>query len=206
MASHLAIALVSFSILLSAGRGQASHAENANERHFGFGKQRIALGVGYGFGFEFLRSQDNENSEVEHSFVLPSWSIGITDPLATERWYRGNVDLVGEGQFLINREPRSGFFGAGTLSLRYNFLGLERIVPFISAGAGVGYLAYDLDDQRDGLNFALQTGAGFHLPLADKVGMTAEYRYHHISNANTRDPNAGINSHLFLVGTTIYFN
>ena len=200
---NLAIALV---LVLLPGPGEASGTAGLETSPFGFGKQRITLGVGHGFGFEFLRSHDNENSEVEHSIVLTSWSIGITDPLATDRWYRGNVDIVAEGQFLVNREPRSGFFGAGALSLRYNFLGLDHLIPFITAGAGMGHLRYDLDDQRDGFNFALQAGAGFHLPLSERTGLSSEYRFHHISNANTREPNAGINSHLVLVGMTIYFD
>ena len=200
---NLAIALV---LVLSCGLGQASSAGELESSPFGFGKQRIALGVGHGFGFEFLRSRDNENSEVEHTIVLPSWSIGLTDPLATDHWYRGNVDLVAEGQFLLNREPRSGYFSAGSLSLRYNFLSLDHLVPYLAAGAGMGHLSYDLDDQRDGLNFALQAAAGLFVPLSERTGLSGEYRFHHISNANTREPNAGINSHLLLIGMTIYLD
>ncbi len=145
-------------ILLARPGLAAESGDFPGSRQFGKGEQRIGLGVGYGYGFEFLRSRDNENSEVEHAVVLPSWSVGLTDPLAAGHWYEGNVDLVSEAQLLLNHEPRSGYFGAGTLSFRYNFLGLDRFVPFVNAGAGMGYLSYDLDDQRDGFNFALQTG------------------------------------------------
>ncbi len=173
---------------------------------FGLGRQQISLQSGPGYGFEFLRSRGNENADVEYWAVIPSWSIGITNPLAPRRWYGGNIDLVGEGQFLVNKEPESGFYGAGTLSLRYNFLEFGRFVPFLLAGAGMGYLSYDLDDQRDGFNFALQAGAGANWALSDGLGLSLEYRFHHISNANTRHPNAGVNSHLFLIGVTFHFD
>ncbi len=198
------LAFVLLMISIASSANAAGSAEEESTR-FGLGRQQLSLQGGSGNGFGFLRSRGNDTADVEHWVVLPSWSIGITDPLAPGHRYSGNVDLVSEGQFMISREPNSGFFGAGALSLRYNFLDFGRLVPFVSLGGGMGYLSYDLDDQRDGFNFALHTGAGANWALSDRFGLSAEYRFHHISNANTRHPNAGINSHLFLIGATVHF-
>lgn len=196
-----------FGLILAAQPGIAANVDEGESAHpFGRGKQHVGVSLGYGEGFEFLRSRNNENSEVEHSLIMPNWSIGLTDGLARGRWYEGNLDLVGEAQYFSNDEPRSGYYGAAALSLRYNFLAMKHVVPFFSMGTGIGYLDYDLDDQEDGLNFVLQTGVGVAVPIKRHWGLTGEYRFHHISNANTHDPNAGINSGVFIVGTTFYFD
>jgi lipid A 3-O-deacylase len=198
---------VLFGFILFARPEAAVSAEGSEDLHpYGRGKQHVGLSLGYGEGFEFFSSRNNENSEVEHTLVMPNWSIGLTDGLASGRWYEGSLDLVGEAQYFSNDEPRSGYYAAGAISLRYNFLAMKRVVPFFSMGTGIGYLDYDLDDQRDGLNFVLQGGVGLAVPINRKWGVTAESRFHHISNANTRDPNDGINSGVFILGTTFYFD
>jgi opacity protein-like surface antigen len=206
MLSRHAHRLIATAILALSPVALAEDFELVGASPFGHGKKRIALTMGSGSGFDFLQSRGNQNSDVEGIVALGSWSNGISERLAAESWYAGNVDLVGEGQLLFNQEPHSGFFGAGTLSLRYNLLNFGRVVPFARVGAGVGYLAYDLDDQRDGFNFTLQAGVGLHWSVAARRGLFVEYRYHHISNANTRHPNAGINSQLLVIGTVIYLD
>ena len=88
--------------------------------------------------------------------------------------------------------------------LRYNFLQLARVVPFIEAGAGVVGTDFDLKGQSDGFNFSLQGGLGFHFFVLPQVALTAESRFHHISNAGLRQPNSGINDCVFLIGTSFF--
>ena len=184
----------------------AEDFEVVDSSPFGYGKKRVALTAGPALGFDFLESRGNDNADVEQVVALGSWSKGISDRMAIEHWYAGNFDLVGEGQLLFNQEPHSGFFGGATLSLRYNLLEFGRVTPFAHVGVGGGYLAYDLEDQRDGFNFALQAGLGLHWSVARRRGLFVEYRYHHISNANTRHPNSGINSQMLMIGTVIYLD
>lgn len=147
----------------------------------------LNLSLGYGEGFDFLRSRDNEPSEVKMIAVFPSWTKHLNQ----------NWDLIVEGQYLHNTKPRKGYFAGGVLDLRYNFRVHSYVIPFIRAGAGAGYLDFDLDEQSDGLNFVLQTGFGVRIKF-----ITLEYRYHHISNARLQQPNEGTNAHMALIGFT----
>jgi hypothetical protein len=35
--------------------------------------------------------------------------------------------------------------------------------------------------------------------------LTVEYRFHHLSNASIYSPNAGINTHVFSLGASMFF-
>lgn len=74
------------------------------------------------------------------------------------------------------------------------------------AGVGLAGIDFDVSNQRDGFAFILQGGGGLHWMLTDRVAITPVYRYHHISNANTRTPNDGVNSHQILIGPTFFFH
>ena len=52
-------------------------------------------------------------------------------------------------------------------------------------------------------NFSLFGGAGVDLPLGSRHTLALEYRFHHLSNANTGDFNPGINAHA-LVAAVCY--
>jgi hypothetical protein len=171
---------------------------------FGYGKQQWSIAAGYGFGVGLLGSNDGNLKEIRYATVIPRWGIGLGDPLAVSSWYEGNFDLLVEAPMLFEYHPEHGFAGGGTLMLRYNFLQLERVVPFIEGGAGVLGTDLDLKEQADGFNFSLQAGLGFHFFVLPRVAITAESRFHHISNAGLRNPNSGINDCLFLIGTSFF--
>jgi len=160
----------------------------------------MAWGVG-AFG-----SGGSENEEVRMGALFPNFGASLTDSIAPGHWYGGGVSLLGEGQFLWNREPRDGFGGSAALVVRYHFLAPARhgIVPFVDGGAGVGSIDFDLDSQRDGFNFMLEGGVGVHFFLTPTLALTPSWRYHHLSNAGSRDPNVGINSQLLLLGITVF--
>lgn len=106
------------------------------------------------------------------------------------------LDLLTEAQFQLTYQPGPGRFGAVVLGLRYNLGEALGARPYVSAGAGVGYLGAVGLRQRNGFNFALQAAAGAR--FGDH--WLAEVRFHHISNADLREPNPGLNAVQFLVG------
>ena len=175
-------------------------------RHFRLGTQEIGIAAGYGFALTFVGETggDDELRDVQYIYFAPRWGIGISDPMGGDAWYRGNVELVAEGAFLFNLEPKDGFAGGITAMFRYNFLPGGAFIPFLQAGVGILSLDFDLKNRSDGLNFTAQPGFGFHYFVSDRTAFTGEWRYHHISNANIEKPNLGINSSLFLIGITTF--
>ncbi|MFQ5881678.1 MAG: acyloxyacyl hydrolase [Candidatus Methylomirabilales bacterium] len=193
------------------GLGTATKREKAASASptdlFGLGKMEIGLSAGYGDAIPVGGTDDDELEEVEFVYVAPRFGIGISDPMGGDAWYRGNLELLGEGAFLANLEPKDGFAGGITAMLRYNFLprGGGNFIPFVELGAGIIFLDIDLKNQADGFNFTPQGGFGFHYFVSERTAFTAEWRFHHISNAGTRDENDGINDSLVLGGVSVFF-
>jgi hypothetical protein len=128
------------------------------------GAMQLALLGGSGRGFRFGSDEDRRKSaelgDVRTWEAIPRFGVSATDPLFTNSWVRGNIEILFEGAFLWNAEPRSGFAaGAGT-SLRYNLLRWDRVVPFVDANFGVLHLDFDLERQSDGFNFNVGFGTG----------------------------------------------
>jgi len=183
-----------------------AHAGNPGEERFGRGKKYMGFQTGYGTGFSLGFSGNGDGHDVEYVAAFPSFGVGISDLKWGDDWYRGSFDLVAEGEFIKSFEPNDGFTAGMAFLVRYNFRSWMRFVPYALAGAGVGYLDFDLVDQEDGLIFYPQIGLGFHYFLTDRVAVNTSLRLHHMSNAGTDMPNNGINSGLVLVGFTFFMD
>ena len=149
----------------AAGDGPESSKQEsaaAPARLFGSGKQEIAIAVGYAFPLP-VGNTTPEIDDLQYVFLAPRWGIGITDPLGGGAFYRGNFELLVEGQFFFETEPTSGFGGGFALLFRYNFLPEGKFIPFVEAGAGILGLDFDVAGQDDGFNFSPQAGLGFQL-------------------------------------------
>jgi len=174
------------------------------ETRFARGSQEWSLAVGQGTGFELFGSAGSDLVDVEFAALVPRWGMVVSDPLGDGAWYRGSLQLLTEGAFLYAYEPKGGFAWGATLALRWNFLASERIVPFVTLGAGLVDLEFDLEHQADGINFTPQGGVGLHVRASRRTSLTAEWRLHHISNADLRQDNDGINDGLFLIGASYF--
>jgi lipid A 3-O-deacylase len=188
-------------VLLCAPRTHADPSDTTSA--FGRWKQAMSLSTGYGWGHEFFGSE-RDALDVQSIPVLPRWSMGVTDVLGTGTFYRGALDVAVEGLFLVNRQPREGSAAGGALGLRYNFLRRARLVPYLGAGAGMLALDFDLQTQRDGFNFALFAETGVSAFITDRFAITGGYRFQHISNANTRAPNLGVDTSFGVIGLTMF--
>ncbi len=162
--------------------------------------------AGYGFGVRLCRGDCEEVDKVQLLALHPSLGIGLTDALWEERWYGGSLQLRLEPELLFNFNPDFGWAAGGEFVLRYNFASGGRVIPFLEAGVGVTYLEFDLDGQSDGISFNPQGGFGLHYFTSSDSALSLSWRLHHISNAGIRDPNRGINSSMFLIGITRFFD
>jgi lipid A 3-O-deacylase len=190
---------ITFALAVSVPAGAVG--EEPPDSPFRFGGWHFGFTTGWGHGMEL---GNGDASSLDYLALLPHAAVGLTDPMAPGSWYGGNVELVVEPSFLVSFDPDDGHAEGLGLLLRYNFLRGERFVPYLEAGAGIVNLDFDIQGQRDGFNFTPQGGAGFHYFIGERTALQLGYRFHHISNAYTRSPNEGINSHLTLVGFTLF--
>jgi len=187
------------------GAAQASRATPASAlERAPFGRGRIHVGLGGAYAFSIYRNGPTARTST-YGAAGASVGLGITDPLAAGAWYGGNVDLLLEGSYLFASQPAQGSGGGGSLLLRWNWLAGQRVVPFATLGAGIVGLDFDLTAQRDGFNFLLQGGLGTHVFVSEQRALTAEWRYQHMSNANLRLPNKGVDASAFFVGATFFY-
>lgn len=146
-------------------------------------------------------------SRPTHNYALAVGQLGymLTD---IKEWgpARGNFEVVGElfggGVFV----GRGNYVTGMTLWGRYNFVQPDwKWVPYAQIGAGFG--ATDIDKAVIGqvFQFNLDAAVGVRYFLRPNLALNAEYRYQHLSNANSGPKNVGINAQGALLGASWFF-
>lgn len=170
-------------------------------RGFRAGAQELGFGVGAGLGMKTF------GSSLAHDWVIGIAQYGfmLSDIVATNHWYRGNWELMGEVLGGEQFKPEGAYFVGVAPLLRYNFACGRRLVPFADAGAGLTATAIRDGDLSTTFEFNLQLGGGVHIFLSDCFALTFQYRFIHLSNASTQSPNHGVNTSNALAGVTWFF-
>jgi hypothetical protein len=110
-----------------------------------------------------------------------------------------------EGWFQYYLSPESATAQGLKLAARYHFIGLGRLVPYLEATAGAGGTSLRVPEINSTMAFVLEAGAGLSYFVTDTVAINAGYRFQHISNGHTSDPNRGFNSDSGVVGVSFHF-
>ncbi|HEX9859575.1 MAG TPA: acyloxyacyl hydrolase [Nitrospirota bacterium] len=162
------------------------------------------LGVlaGYGWAMDGLRQEP----DIEHSVLLPSFSIPLSGNEMGSSFYRGIVQYQLEPVVgYISKPNQKMEAGLSFAGFKYNFTALEsRWSPYSNFGFGVIYEPIGHHVQGSDFNFIIQTGVGVQYFLDEKNAINVQYRYRHISNASYRLPNSSINSSFILVGWSFF--
>ena len=167
------------------------------------GTQEIGLTVGYMLPSHFKRNQTtNQQGEA----FMPSWMMTVTDPLG-DSWYRGQISLGAEMVYLQYQEPIVAHGFGFTPKIKYSFTALGRIRPYAEFAGGPLWtdLAGRIPEESSRFNFILSGGLGVSYFLTDQAALNVGYRYQHISNAHTSQPNIGLNASMPFVGFSFYF-
>jgi opacity protein-like surface antigen len=172
---------------------------------FGFGPQQVGLVLGYGRGIKFAGSGRTEGHQVRELIILPYWQIELTRRPVEPAWYEGTLGFRAEATILVNFAPRTGVAGGLGLLLRYSWTRWDPIIPYVQAGGGVIELDFDLAKQADGFAFIPQGGLGLVYRLDPHLSFDLGFRFHHISNADTHQPNGGIDTLQVLAGAAYHF-
>ena len=108
---------------------------------------------------------------------------------------RGNIEAVGEAFAGGIYEETGNYVAGGSIMGRYNFIPQNsHLSPYVQVGVGGEMM--DIDHQYDGHNFNFNVVAmgGLRYFIKPRLSLNAEFRYQHLSNANTGDRNIGINA------------
>src|SRR6266516_4088988 len=98
-----------------------------------------------------------------------------------DHWYRGNREFRLELFTGVQFSPRREWLLGLTPHLRYNFATGTRWIPFVDAGVGVAATSMGHPDVSGIFELDLQAGPGIQWFLKDRVAITMEARYLHLS-------------------------
>jgi len=169
-----------------------------------FSKGRFVLSVEGGFG-----EQDNFNRGLETGFEF--WNAGVRLSLLPFGPSFEGTPLVGaleiglEPFYQHYTEPRTFHFGGLAAVLRYHFLGLGRVVPYIEVFGAAGGTDLRSAEVDSDFTFLVQGGVGLSIFLTDSTAIYGGYRLQHVSNGNTSQPNRGFESHTGVFGLSVFF-
>jgi lipid A 3-O-deacylase len=121
------------------------------------------------------------------------------------RGHRGLLTAYIEPQVNPVISPESDIeFGVG-VGLQYQYPVTTFLSLYVNASTGPYYISVDTTDQADGFIFANYAGAGAYFFVNKNTAVNAGYRFRHMSNANTREPNGGIDSHFGVIGISWFY-
>ena len=120
------------------------------------------------------------------------------------RHHRGVLSFFLEPQFNPVLTPSENEFGLG-IGLQYTYPLTESISPYFLLVTGPHYISVDTTTQAEGFCFSNAAGVGFYFSLTKNIALNCGYRYRHVSNAELKQPNGGIDSHIGLLGVSFFF-
>ncbi|MEO5753164.1 MAG: acyloxyacyl hydrolase [Chthoniobacterales bacterium] len=165
------------------------------ESNFAGGSKEFQNVVG---AFLFFERADTNRPSVDLAVDSLRLGIMLNDPWPAGL-FSGNFEVLGE-IFSGPIVEGPGHLTAGvSLLLRYNFIQPRaRLVPYLMIGAGGVYTDIGEKESRGLISlpvgFNLQGVGGTRIVLNDRWSLVIEAGYRHISNAEIKKPNFGIDS------------
>ncbi len=163
--------------------------------------QSVEFLTGYGFA--------NIKRQTDYRIVPFLLDLGFNLKPLTKKW---GINYSGLQQFIIEPFVSYACNSPVNAEIGNNFVlkvGLLpdnwALQPYIKGGAGFMYMSRHFRQQSTQLNFTEFISAGLHYFLTKNTALTAEYRYRHLSNADTKRPNTGIGTVMSVCGISYFF-
>ena len=154
--------------------------------------------AGYGQSFP---GWGETTQRVETIDLVPRYHHLLFDDVGSG-WYRGFHSILIELPLHLVVSPDvSTMIGLNFLAC-YTFSSGERWHPYLFGGGGPLYSFADIPGMGADWNGNYQFGLGMEYEWLERHNLLFEFRYHHISNGGSREPNEPLNSCKFLMGIT----
>ncbi len=196
--SALCAILLASTIAVEAGTGTPPPVETAPPRpedNFAAGAKEFQNVTGAFFFFD-----TTQNNRPSIDYALDSLRLGI---MLNNPWsagvLSGNFELLGEIFAGPVVEGPGNVLAGASLVFRYNFVQPQsKLIPYAQIAGGGVYTDIPEKESRGLISlpveFNLQAGIGTRLMLNERWSLVVEGAYRHISNAEIKKPNFGIDS------------
>jgi len=166
------------------------------------GKDSFFTEVGFitGFGYGTLTEGDY--------FPVP---LIVHLGVDMKRWFpslqdhRGVLTAFLEPQFNLVFGAEFSTEGGASIGLKYRYPLNDAVSVYGLYSAGFLLITVDTVDQANGFNFGSYVGAGVSYLVHRDTALNLGYRLRHVSNANLRSPNPGIDSNFLVVGFSVFY-
>jgi hypothetical protein len=179
-------------------------ATAAYDAETAFAKGTTIFGLQVGGGVHNNIEQHATVSDISFVNVTPRVSHLFFSPFGSGL-LRSAFEPGLEGWFQYYLSPDSATAAGLKAAFRYHFIALGRFVPYLEATAGAGGTSLKVPEINSTFTFVLEGGAGVSYFVTDTVALNFGYRFQHISNGNTSQPNRGFNSDSGVFGVTYFF-
>jgi len=193
---------VMVALLLAAAAPAPAWAFDAEQT---FKKGTFVLSGEGAYGWQFNLENKKSVTYLEFYDVGVRFSLLPFDPVGKDHFWYGALEVGFEPLYQKYTEPKPAFWAGLASVLRYHFLGLGRVVPYAELGAAAGGTDLEIREIDSSFAFLLFGGLGASLFVSNKTALYAGYRYQHVSNGNTSQPNRGFEAHVGVAGISFYF-
>ena len=120
--------------------------------------------------------------------------------------HRGTLSVFLEPQFNPVVNPETDFEAGIGIGLQYMYPVMDKLSIYILGSVGPHYISVKTSKQANGFIFADTIGGGLYYYLTKDTAINLGYRLRHMSNANTADPNGGIDTNSAVIGYSVFFD
>lgn len=198
MNSRLTAALLLVMTLLASGPATAFDPEQT----FKPGTFVLSGEGAYGWQFDL---EDLRISEIEFWTVGVRFSLLPFETFGKGRALYGAFEIGLQPMYQRYVSPQERFWAGLSAVARYHFLALGRFVPYVELAASAGGTDLSVPEISSDFAFLIFGGAGASVFFSDRAAAYAGYRWQHVSNGNTSAPNRGIESHVAVLGLSLFF-
>jgi hypothetical protein len=118
---------------------------------------------------------------------------------------RGALEVSLGPYYQRYRGPVDASWAGLGLALRYHFLSVGRVVPYVEVMGAAGGTDLRIREIDSTFSFLTHGSVGASLVLTDRAALYVGYRLQHVSNGYTSIPNRGFESHGGVIGLSLFF-
>ena len=181
--------------------GVAAAADPAEE----FSRGTKIIGLQFGGGVQNNVENHRTISGISFVNVEPRFSLLPFDPIGSGI-LKGSLETGIEPFFQYYLTSEQATAEGMKAALRYHFLSGSPIFPYAEVTAGAAGTSLKVYEIRSTFTFIFEAGAGVSYFLMDGVALNLGYRFQHVSNGNTSQPNRGFNSDSGVLGISFFFH